>query len=198
MNAPLAPHRPPTPRQRGVVATEMLLLMIVFFSLLMLGIALYRIRATDHYATTESQRETFERSVSMLNIDLPSWLFGSGRVEETSTNLNDPEPDDTLKITKLDDKTIEDSGTGEAVVYVGPPITADSAGDPSTWDVEIERYAYTIRPPWVWSYFPFVPTQDFPERNKVKKWYEDARKDPLEGSPNLKDRYKLHGKHYSE
>ena len=186
-----APHRLATRRQtrRGVVAVEMLLLCFVLFTFFLLGVAVYKIRAAGLHAHTDSHKRLFEKSSTFVNTDLILPVLSRASIKKTK--LNNPTPADDLKITSLSEKGIESIGESTATVYVGPPILRNSAGNPRTWDVSVQRQAYSIRPAWTWSFFPVVHTQDFLERNKVKSWYTKARKNPLKDS--FDSDYKLPG-----
>lgn len=153
-----------------MVEAVLVMLPLAFF--LFLGPALWNIWVAEHHARVRAHRDTFLKVLAQqtggINASVPVFAggFGTSSPKKPPKPKLKPKPDKSLQGYLLYPNVAVEGRWREEVVY--------SNGFAFGGTFPLARHAYTLRAPWTYSAWPFVPKTTTAESKKVRSWFKKA------------------------
>lgn len=170
---------------RGQIVVESTFVMLVLLFFLLLSPAIWKVWINEQHARSETHRRTFYR-LALPVVLVPqsaqelarktgkplSWFLGHEFPDFPDMPELEGEIPENLKGYEEFSNRFVEGWHWARVEY--------SSGWQYHGELEISRYAATIRPGWSWMGWPFVPTQETSIRGKtsetckVRDWFEEG------------------------
>ncbi len=161
-----------------MVESVLVMIPLVFF--LFLSPAIWKMWITDQYTRVSAHRDTFLKMYAPFSVNIqdspsvPVFLGGLGTgspkkaaVPALKLDGKKYQPDKSLTGYTLFANVVREGRHKQTVRY-------SNGFKEFRGEFDMARWAYTLRPPWTFSGYPFIASQYGSEKNAIYNWYKKA------------------------